>query len=217
MANPELPTLSIKLTLSAETYSFSHSETPKLFLSVISNAERPFTIFTYGTILNPHTALHQRGFIITDLVDGLEIPVIQVFIQPQRKPFRRVRGCNDEKYFLTIFPGIPTTVRASFGPEDPRPKHAMNERRSTSPERGKTSPRRSTRVRGVDGLEAGHRYRLDVSEEGLQLGWWKWGTKDDILVDPDSPPNNRPLYSVEREYANLKVDAVDDIGFSVED
>ncbi|KAL8953335.1 MAG: hypothetical protein Q9222_000797 [Ikaeria aurantiellina] len=200
-------------------YHFSDPEAPKLLLTVTSNADKPFTICTHSTILNPHLALLQRKFLIIDLIDGLEIPVSQTSIQIQRLPFRRVRGCSDEDYFLTVCPGLPATVSTSFGPGGnyaPRPKHIMKQR-PTSTAHGKKPPRRSTSAHGVDGLEAGHRYRLEVPKESLQLKWWKWGTKDDVLVDPASPPATRMLRSLEGGKAKLSVAPIDGIEFSVEE
>lgn len=40
-------------------------------------------------------------------------------------------------------------------------------------ERGKkTGARRSTDACGLDGLERGHRYKVDVKREGIEGIWW---------------------------------------------
>lgn len=44
--------------------------------------------------------------------------------------------------------------------------------------------RRSKHGCGVDGLEGGHRYRVDVARgELMGIRWW-WGTKEEIIVEP---------------------------------
>lgn len=44
--------------------------------------------------------------------------------------------------------------------------------------------RRSKHGCGVDGLEGGHRYRVDVARgELMGIRWW-WGTKEEIMVEP---------------------------------
>ena len=56
----------------------------------------------------PKLALAQRGFVITDLIEGGE--VTQTSIQLQRMPLTRVRGHPDEEYYLTLQPEAPTVV-----------------------------------------------------------------------------------------------------------
>lgn len=43
--------------------------------------------------------------------------------------------------------------------------------------------RRSVRGSGVDGLESGHRYRVDVEREAIEGVWWRYGTKEDVMVE----------------------------------
>lgn len=43
--------------------------------------------------------------------------------------------------------------------------------------------RRSVFACGVDGLEPGHRYRVDVARGPLLSFWWRWGTRDEVLGD----------------------------------
>ena len=45
--------------------------------------------------------------------------------------------------------------------------------------------RQSVHAQGVHGLEAGHRYSLDVATEGLQNVWWRWGTREDRSRESD--------------------------------
>lgn len=43
--------------------------------------------------------------------------------------------------------------------------------------------RRSTRPCGVDGLQEGRRYRVNLAREQVEGARWWWGTKDDVMVD----------------------------------
>ena len=72
--------------------------------------------------------------------------------------------------------------------------------------------RRSTRACGVDGLEGGHRYRLDVVRGQLMGIWWRWGMKDDVLVEPGS----REWNMIPPEPTPLEVGSVDGVEFCVE-
>lgn len=46
--------------------------------------------------------------------------------------------------------------------------------------------RRSVHGCGVDGLESGHRYRVDVDREAIEGVWWRYGTKEDVMVEEGS-------------------------------
>lgn len=75
--------------------------------------------------------------------------------------------------------------------------------------------RRSIQGCGVDGLESGHHYRVDVSREKLMDIWWRWGIKDDMLVEEESLDWN--LSSFPQEQALLEVENIDGVEFSVEE
>jgi len=216
MPTTESPKLWIILSLSAATYRFSDPTPPELSLTVTSNSERPLTVFTLHSILWPKLALAQRGFIMTDLTTGAEVK--QTSIQLQRKAFTRIRGSPDEKYYLTIHPNHPTTVATPFsrgGNARPQPK-AVIEGGWVLDENGKEMKvRRSVYAQGVDGLEVGHRYRLDVVPEKLQGLWWRWGTKDEVLVDERNP--DRMLFPEQSEQVALDFGPIDGIEFNVEE
>ena len=63
--------------------------------------------------------------------------------------------------------------------------------------------RRSICGCGVDGLESGHRYRVDVERKAIEEVWWRYGTKEDVMVDQGSHDWN--LSEVKREEGNLEV------------
>lgn len=63
--------------------------------------------------------------------------------------------------------------------------------------------RRSVLGCGVDGLESGHRYRVDVDREDIEGVWWRHGTKEDVMVEKGS--RGRNLSEVEPEEGTLEV------------
>lgn len=215
MPSTASPTLSIVLSLSTTTHQFSDPEPPELSMTITSDSEGPLTVFTWHSILWPKLALAQHGFILTDLTSGAEVE--QTFIHLQHKAFSRIRGSGDEKYYLTIDPGSPVTVSTPFGRGDSRPQpKSVVERGLLLDENGKEmNIRRSMFAQGVDGLEVGHRYRLDVVPEKLEGLWWRWGTKNEVLVDRGSP--GCMLFPEQSEQVALKFEPIAGIEFNVED
>lgn len=210
------PKLSIKQSLSPTTYHFSNPTPPVISLAVESHAENPITLFTWKTPLDPASALTQGGFIITDV--GNNTIIQQTSIRLQRTPISRARGSGDEKCFLTLHPHVPTTVSAfGRGGADVRPQpRAVVERGWELDEQGnERKVRRSTKACGVDGLESGHRYRVDVARGELMGIWWRWGTKDDVLVDEGSLDWN--LTSFPPEQAPLEIEPINGVEFRVEE
>ena len=112
-------------------------------------------------------------------------------------------GYEAGKYFLTIEPGLLKVVSFSFGGNRPLPKGSERDGRVVD------------RAKGVDGLEPGHRYRLDVAERPLRM-WSRWGTKDDVLVDKNDVANHT-LRSLKPEKLMLKCTPVQRIEFCVEE
>ena len=132
-------------------------------------------------------------------------------------PLTRVRGVLDEVYYLSILPNTSTLVKTRFGRGDtqPQPK-AIAERGWELDEHGNEMKiRRSIYAQGVDGLEPGHRYRLNVKPGVLQGIWWRWGTKEDFLVEPESQDL---MWSWDQsEAVPLEVTPVGGIEFSIEE
>lgn len=211
------PKLSIQLSLSPTTYHFSNPNSPIISLRVESDADRPITLFTWHTPLDPASALTQDGFVITDVANDTIIP--QTTIRLQRAPLSRARGSGDEKCFLTLHPHVLTTVSTAFGRGGvgvrPQPRSVVERGWELDEQGNERKIRRSTRACGVDGLESGHRYRVDVSRGKLMGIWWRWGTKDDVLVDEGSLDWN--LSSLPPEQAPLEVGQIDGVEFSVEE
>ena len=215
MPNAKAPKLSLKLSLSPDTYSFFNPKPPELSLTITSNTLEPITIFTWHSVLYPKLALAQRRFIITDLSNNAQ--VTQTSTQVQRAAFTRIRGSPDEAYYLTIERDTPLIISTPFGRSGnvrPQPK-AVVERGWELDEDGRERKiRRSVHAQGVDGLEVGHRYRLDVAPESLRGLWWRWGTKEEVLVDRDDP--ECMLAQTQSEQVELEFEIMDGIEFSVE-
>jgi len=72
--------------------------------------------------------------------------------------------------------------------------------------------RRPTTGCGVDGLEGGHQYKVDVTRGPLtDIRWW-WGTKDEVMVNPgDLDWNILP-----GEQTPLNVGPIEGVEFKVE-
>ena len=217
MASSRPPKVSIVLSLNQSTYHFPESTAPVLSLTVTTDSDKPFMVFTWHTALWPKLALGQRQFVITDLTDNIE--VVQTAMMLQRMPFTRVRGAPDEVYYLDIMPGTPTIVSTPFARGHTRPQSKAVAQRGwvLDDEGNERKIRRSVHARGVDGLEPGHRYRLDVKRGELWGMWWRWGTKEGFLVDADSPPGQRMWSPDQSEQSPLDFKPIEGIEFSVEE
>ncbi|KAI4265632.1 MAG: hypothetical protein L6R38_009281 [Xanthoria sp. 2 TBL-2021] len=214
MSTPQAPKLTVQLSLSPTTYSYSNPIPPTLSLSVTSDAKRPITLLTYNTPFHPAFGLTQDCFPIWDLTtdSGVKTTCIRI----QRMLLSRARGSDDEQYFLTLPPSEMITVSTRFarGNEDMRPlsRAAAQQEREEAERTGKA--RRSVFACGVDGLEPGHRYSVSVAKGKLMSVWWVWGTKDDILVDPES--QDWGLDNVQAEEAPLEIEGIESVEFEIE-
>lgn len=214
MSTPQAPKLTVQLSLSPTTYSYSNPIPPTLSLSVTSDAKIPITLLTYNTPFHPASGLTQDCFPIWDLTTDSGVKTTSIRIQ--RMPLSRARGSDDEQYFLTLPPSETTTVSTRFarGNEDMRPlsRAAAQQEREEAERTGKA--RRSVFACGVDGLEPGHRYSVSVAKGKLMSFWWVWGTKDDILVDPES--QDWGLDNVQAEEAPLEIEGIESVEFEIE-
>ncbi|KAL8670798.1 MAG: hypothetical protein Q9168_004678 [Polycauliona sp. 1 TL-2023] len=183
------PIISVNVSLSQTTYYLTDPTPPETPLNVTSESSKALTFFTWSTVLNPRRSLRTHRFVITDLTTGIEVPQTPLACG-KRGPFRRVRGCDDEKCLLTIEPGCATIVDFPFGLHGVRPLPLGSERDGAV----------VGTAMGVDGLEPGRRYRLDPQQITSRV-WWRWGTKDDVLVD-EGDVENRP-YAVLFEAAEV--------------
>ncbi|KAL8943904.1 MAG: hypothetical protein Q9216_000798 [Gyalolechia sp. 2 TL-2023] len=190
-SSPSQPVLSLTLNLSPQTYSFTNPHPPSISLTLLSHSSKPFTLFTFQTPLNPHTGLTQDGFPITDLSTTPPSRVPQDSLRLQRMPYSRARGSGDDRYFITVYPNTPLALSSGFctgGGKTirPYPRHVVEKGWIPDKDGNPTSSRMGTKGSGVNGLESGKRYRVDVNLEKLRKTWWIWGTRDDVLVDERS-------------------------------
>ncbi|KAL8866458.1 MAG: hypothetical protein Q9174_006291 [Haloplaca sp. 1 TL-2023] len=214
MSPPNTPKLTVQLSLSSTTYSYSDPVPPTLYLSVTSDAERPITLLTYNTPFHPDSGITQDCFPIWDLTTDSGVKTTSVRIN--RLPLSRAEGSGDEQYFLTLPPSETTTVSTRFarGNEDMRPLSKADAQREREEAERNGTARRSIFACGVDGLEPGHRYSVSVAKGKLMSFWWVWGTKNDVLVDPEC--REWGLDNIQAEEAHLEVEEIVDVEFDIE-
>lgn len=95
----------------------------------------------------------------------------------------------------------------------PQPKEVV-EKGWELDERGKKMRvRRSTKGCGIDGLEKGHRYKVDVKREVVEQACWLWGDKEEILVEKGS--KDWGLAGLEWERGRLEVEEIEGVEFEV--
>ncbi|KAI4195836.1 MAG: hypothetical protein LQ350_006950 [Teloschistes chrysophthalmus] len=218
MTSVEVPEIAITLSLSPTTYRFSDATAPELTVTATSDIEKPFTVFCYGTVLDPRNGLQRHRFTITDLTAGVDLP--QILTPSYRiRPFDRIRGSASEWYFPTIEPGTLVNVSTRFGPgaipggiKEPQSKATIN---ATRPD--DMNETGIVVVHGVHSLEPGHRYRLSMAMEDIQrrAWWWRWRRKDDFSVDRDHP--DPWLKDKLFEPAQLRFKEIEGLEFTVED
>lgn len=178
------PRISLTLSISPNTHSFSSPLPPTLTLTLLSHASTPITLFTWNTPFHlPHN-LANNSISIYNTTTCTTVPISKILVQ--RPAIKRLRGSHDEVLFLTLKPGIPVTLSRPFGRNatiKPLPKHII-QRGWELDENGKERRiRRPTNATGVDGLEAGCSYSVGVNAEVLERCNWAFCTKEDVLVD----------------------------------
>ncbi|KAK6062712.1 hypothetical protein SCUP515_13091 [Seiridium cupressi] len=129
-----------------------------------SSAPKPVTVLKWSTIFNPRLALKRRNFAAQDISQEPPTTIeLEITKGPKRAGFQRNRGSSDEKYYMTLQPGQEITT--AIHPFD------VIER-----------VRNNAYV-----FEAGHSYRLELSEEGRKVSTWWWGTTNDVLNEVGRP------------------------------
>lgn len=181
----------IELTLSVipSRHSFSDPSPPTLSMTLLPHSSSPITLFTWNTPLHLQGCLTNNGITITDLTSSTPVPTTVLRIQ--RTPITRARGSSDEELYLTLEPNVPLVLKRPFGRGGvnakpvvkPLPKSIVQQGWELNDKGEAMKIRRSTKATGVDGLEAGHVYRVGVNMEKLKGVKWTHGTKEDVLVD----------------------------------
>lgn len=190
----QAPAIDLNLSLDQETFDFSQPLPPTFTVTATSHASTPITIFTWRTPLDPATGLISKAFTITDSTTQKQVQTSEVKVQ--RLPFQRTRGSPDTKYLCTLEPNVPVQLSAPFGRpgRKPQPK-AIAERGWELDEHGREMKlRRSMFATGVDGLEPGHEYKVDVNTESLRNCLWTSTNIDEILVDQNGSGSDMHSY-----------------------
>lgn len=151
-------TPSVAITLAINPPVFRINDPVELSLTVVSNASYPITVFTFPTILNPDLGQIQgnlKGF-DRDTLEPLQMHDIDI----RRVPYNHTFGDIDDKYHVTLEPGVPSSFKAPF------------------------EVARKYPVGISAGLPLpGHRYLVDLAPDE-SLFWWKKGRKEDIMCKP---------------------------------
>ncbi|KAK8032338.1 hypothetical protein PG990_002072 [Apiospora arundinis] len=150
----EVPRIVIDLSISPPDYAFSRPEAPTMTLKVVMEHSRQdiITLYTEIAHLTLDTTVNIRN------------------VNRGPNPRRRVQGCIEEAYFVTLQTGIPIEIPIYFGRPSRRPQPWSEIRRSVA-------------VTGVDGLEPGHEYEVGFSEDDLRSIMWAPVHKQDILLE----------------------------------
>jgi hypothetical protein len=181
----------LSLSISPSTHSFTNPLPPTITMTLLSYASHPITFFTWNTPLHIQHILSNNGIIITDLTTNTAVKLSRIMIQ--RIAIKRIKGSHDEVLFPTLEPGVPATFSRAFGRNatvKPLPKEMIKNGWERDDEGNEIKIRRPSTATGVDGLEAGHSYRVGVNMELLELCKWASATRDEVLVDPDAIKSN---------------------------
>ncbi|KAI2626110.1 hypothetical protein GGS26DRAFT_191598 [Hypomontagnella submonticulosa] len=165
------PSISVVPTISPPTYKRGRGENSIPILSLKATlspyAPSPVTIQSWATIFNLGLALKRRNFTAQDISQDPPVDInLEITKGPKRPGFQRKKGSDDEKYYVTLYPAQETAVA----------EHPLN-----IVERTKD---------GIPTFQAGHTYKLALSDEGKNVRTWWWGTTDDILDEVDGPPKD---------------------------
>jgi len=180
------PKVTIKMDLSPSTYYFSNATPPTLSFRMTSHASRPLTIrIPHGSPLNVKMAMNQGGYPILDLSTLPPTPVkisdVTGYIHLPPTPNKLLvlfPECQSPNFEVAFNRG------ASYGAAfRPQPWDVVRRGRVLDHDGNKTSMRRPSVVAGVDGLEAGKKYRTTMALSKLRTVPWWWGTEDD---EPES-------------------------------
>ncbi|KAI0384446.1 hypothetical protein F5Y04DRAFT_229796 [Hypomontagnella monticulosa] len=165
------PSISVVPTISPSTYKHGEDEDSIPVLSLKAtldpNAPGPVTVQSWSTIFNLGLALKRHNFTAQDISRDPSADInLEITKGPKRSGFQRKKGSDDEKFYVTLHPARETAVA----------EHPLNIVKRTKGD--------------MPIFEAGHRYRLGLSNEGKNIRTWWWGTTDDILDEVDGPPKD---------------------------
>ncbi|KAF2995689.1 hypothetical protein E8E13_003177 [Curvularia kusanoi] len=179
------PLIEVNLSISPPSHSFTSPSPPALFITLISHATSPITLVTCHTAFDMRCCLSNSSITITDSDSNTAIQTTRIMVQ--RAPLRRTRNkTGNENLFLTLQPSIPLILSRPFGraaDAKPQPKSIVQRGWEIDENGREKRIRRSVHATGVDGLEAGHGYRVGLNREVLDRCRWAFATRDEILVE----------------------------------
>ena len=228
------PTPPISLTMSINTTVYHLSTSlegrPTLTFTLTSNLGYPITIFTHKTCLDPASAWDgvgwSRRFTALNLTYNR-----RVWLQTRQicrgRNFRRQLGDVDEKYFVTLLPGVPFNVSyqvhcTSWNTRTPGPALAFIPR--------------SREFQGEEfrrHFEPGHKYRIGLATQSACVNkedyihsqfqdrrpsqvrlWWRYGSKEEVLA-----PRGAPMSEVDLGWShkNKKIRGIPDVELVIEE
>lgn len=180
MNTSEPPTIHIKLGLSNSTFKFSDPTPLKLtlWLTLSSKVTQPVTLaISDRSPLDLRHAMSMGGFPIFDLTtyppQALEVTDLTGYINRQPQPPKLICLRPEGAPYTA---SIAFTRGGSWKPScRPQPWHIVQGGEVLDEDGNELNIRRPTTVTGLDGLEAGKRYRATISEEKLSKTKWWWG------------------------------------------
>ena len=213
MSTSEPPEIYIKLRLSSSTYRFSDPIPLTLTISLTLSSEvtQPVTLAVSDrSPLDLGRAMGTGGFPIFDLTtsppQALEITDLTGRVNRRPQP---------PKLICLRAEGVPYTASiaftrgGSFEPAcKPQPWHVVERGQVLDEDGNELNIRRSTTVTGLDGLEAGKRYRTTISEEKLSETKWWWGEEGtgENSAAKDSVTEVSPKFIIEENGVEFSVE-----------
>ena len=147
---------SIFATLALDPLELAEDKATRLSVTAVLHASRPITICTWNTILNLHLAQFCR--------------------RPTGKGFICVDvDTNVPLRLYSVVCSKRNPIRYEIDDSDSQYFHTLQPEIPYKFSGSSVIPHKK--------LAAGHRYRLSMGEKD-EVGWWKYGVKEDILVSP---------------------------------
>ncbi|KAJ5592054.1 uncharacterized protein N7459_002423 [Penicillium hispanicum] len=158
--NPPRPSITVTLGLTPAKFSVGAQPLPEFTVTALSHFPGPITIFTYTTIFHLKLSLRRSDFSCIDITtdDATPVPEMDDSRGGRHSAFTRESGGRDDRYFLTLEPGIPVKFQEAFYRAIRRPDEP-------------------------DLFESGHKYRMAI-KDGETIRWWRWGRKEEVMAPP---------------------------------
>ena len=114
MTTTTQPIISTTLSLPPQI-DVRDAEPPTLIITLNLTAPAPITILTWHEIFNPRLALKRRNLTLHDVSTEPPTPIsLETTKGPRRSGLSRRKNCCDEKYYLTLYPGVVLEIQYPF-------------------------------------------------------------------------------------------------------